>query len=289
MSEEAIQTSQSGNDRNGVPTLRSKAKSSDADALALADDAGRVAREPQMHRTVDRVTQILEEVVYHPGMTFAELARALVAPKSSVYGFIQGLLAKGWLYEDDRRFYLGPAVYGLTIASGQIRAGMVTHADLAALNEASGVAAFLGVRAGDHLIYIAEAGADAISGIEARSNIRRTLLGTAGGKALLAAWPETELKAFLRRRGVEEAEQVDAFLGEYEDIKRTGIATNVRLSGTRFAIGTVVRDKSGEAVASITQVGRIQDLQPRVKELSDMLLRHVDSWSKRVVTAREAI
>ena len=35
--------------------------------------------DPQTHRTIDRVTQILEEVVYHPGMSFAELVRALGA------------------------------------------------------------------------------------------------------------------------------------------------------------------------------------------------------------------
>jgi DNA-binding IclR family transcriptional regulator len=252
-------------------------------------DKGRAAREPQNHRTVDRVTQILEEVVYKPGMTFAELARALGAPKSSVYGFIQGLLAKGWLYEEDHRFYLGPAVYGLTLASGHIRAGMVTHADLLALHEATGAATFLGVQAGDHLIYIAEAGGDAIAGIEARSNIRRTLLATAGGKVLLAALPDLELTAFLRRRGAEEADQVEKFLGEYEEIQRTRIATNIRFAGTRFAIGTTVCDKSGAAVASITLVGRTQDLQPRAKKLSELLLRHIDSWSKRSVTPREAI
>ena len=66
---------------------------------------------PASHRTIDRVTQILEEVVYHPGIGFAELARALGAPKSSVHGFIRGLQAKGWLYESIRRFYLGPAIY----------------------------------------------------------------------------------------------------------------------------------------------------------------------------------
>ena len=57
---------------------------------------------PQNHRTVDRVTQILEEVTYRPGITFTELARALGAPKSSVHGFVRGLLAKGRLYEDDK-------------------------------------------------------------------------------------------------------------------------------------------------------------------------------------------
>ena len=249
----------------------------------------RPARVPQPHRTVDRVTRILEEVVYNPGMTFAELARALDAAKSSVHGFISGLLAKGWLYEVDHRFYLGPAVYGLTLASGQIRAGMVTHADLVALHEATGLAVFLGVQAGDHLIYIAEAGSDAVAGFEARSNIRRTLLVTAGGKALLAERPDAERDAYLRRRSAEDPNLVEIFLDEYEDIKRTRIATNVRLAGTRFAIGTTVHNQAGEAVAAITILGPTADVQPRLKKLTQLLIRHVDSWSARTVTPREAI
>jgi DNA-binding IclR family transcriptional regulator len=277
---------------DGPPMLRSKELKSDIDPAApprASEPAKRPAREPQNHRTVDRVTHILEQVVYKPGMTFAELARALEAPKSSVYGFIRGLLAKGWLYEQDRRFYLGPAVYGLTLASGHIRAGLVTHADLAALHEESGVAVFLGVQAGDHLIYIAEAAGDTISDIEARSNIRRTLIMTAGGKALLAAWSDSELNAYLRRRGPEEAAQVEAFLGEYEEIRKTRIATNIRLSGTRFGIATTVNNRSGETVAAVTLVGRTVDLQPRLTDLSKLLLRHVDSWSKRSARPREAI
>jgi len=249
----------------------------------------RAARVPQNHRTVDRVTRILEEVVYKPGMTFAELARALEAPKSSVHGFISGLLAKGWLYEMDHRFYLGPAVYGLTLASGHIRAGTVTHADLVALHDATGLAVFLGVQAGDHLIYIAEAGSDAVAGFEARSNIRRTLLVTAGGKALLAERSDAEREAYLRRRSPEEAQLVDVFLDEFEEIRRTRIATNVRLSGTRFAIGTTVHNQFGEPVAAITLVGPSPQVQPRVKKLSDLLIKHVDSWTKRAVSPREAI
>ena len=90
---------------------------------------------PESHRTVERVTRILETVVYRPGVTLAELARTLEAPKSSVHGFVRGLLAQGWLYEQEHRFYLGPAVYSLTLASGHIRAGLVTHADLSALHK----------------------------------------------------------------------------------------------------------------------------------------------------------
>jgi DNA-binding IclR family transcriptional regulator len=242
---------------------------------------------PQNHRTIDRVTCILEEVVYNPGMTFAELVRALDAAKSSVHGFISGLLAKGWLYQEQHRFYLGPAVYGLTMASGHIRAGLVTHEYLVALEQETGVAAFLGVQAGDHLIYIAEAGSDHVTGFEARSNIRRTLLITAGGKALLAERPEAERDLYLRRRDADERDLVDRFLEEYDTIKRTRIATNAHRG--RFAIATTVHNQSGEPVASITLVGPAHEMQPRVKKLSQVLLRHVDSWTQHTATPREAI
>lgn len=243
----------------------------------------------QNHRTVDRVTQILEEVVYHPGMTFAELVRALGAAKSSVHGFIRGLVAKGWLYEDQHRFYLGPAVYGLTLASGHIRAGLVMDSDLSSLHDESRLAVFLGVQAGDHLIYIAEAGSDYAAGFEARSNIRRTLLSTAGGKALLAARPQFEREAYLRRRSRDEAELVDRFIGEFGNITKTRIAVNQNQTGTRFGLATTVHNRQGDAVASITLVGPTAEVQPRLAKLSKMLIKHVDAWSQRSVAPREAI
>jgi len=232
---------------------------------------------PPKHRTIDRVTRILEQVVYTPGITFSELVRVLDAPKSSVYGFVHGLLASGWLYQEQHRFYLGPAVYGLTLASGHIRAGLVTHEDLASLHEQTGLATFLGVQAGEHLIYIAEAGNDRAAGFEARSNIRRPLLMTAGGKALLAARPDAERESYLRRRTENESEFVDQFLEEYEQIRKTGIATNARRKGTQLAIATTVRDPSGTAVASITLVGPTLAVKPRIGKLSELLVRHVDS------------
>ena len=252
-------------------------------------DADKGAAGPQSHRTIDRVTQILEEVVYHPGMSFAELVRALGAAKSSVHGFIQGLLAKGWLYEEQRRFYLGPAVYGLTLASGHIRAGLVTHEDLAALYREVRVPVFLGVRAGDHLIYIAEAGSEDAVGFQARSNIRRTLLSTAGGKALLAVCPPGERDAYLRRRSRQEAELVDSFINEIPAIAKTGIASNLNATGTRLGMATTIRNRQGEAVASITLVGPASVLKPKQARLSKVLLKYAQAWSGRSVAAREAI
>ena len=64
---------------------------------------------------------------------------------------------------------------------------------------------------------------------------------------------------------------------------------DLRLSGTRFAMGTTVRNQSNEAVASVTLIGPTPDLKPRMRQLSDLLIRYVDSWSQRSMISREAI
>ncbi|SEP48505.1 IclR family transcriptional regulator [Amycolatopsis saalfeldensis] len=248
-----------------------------------ADPAG-----PKNHRTIDRVTQILEEVVYHPGIGFAELARALDAPKSSVHGFIRGLQAKGWLYEDDKRFYLGPAIYGLTMASGHIRAGQVSQADLDALHRDTGMTVFLGVEAGDHLIYIGESGTDALTGFAARTNIRRKLLSTAGGKALLAAKPDAERDGYLRRNH-SDSEAVSEFLSEFAEIKKTGVSRNFRHHGAQLAFSTVVRNPAGESVAAAVVVGQTAEVQPREAKVRKLLVKHVASWTQQKTAPREPI
>jgi len=243
-------------------------------------------RGPQYHRTVDRVTQILEEVVYHPGITFAELARAVGAPKSSVHGFARGLVARGWLHEEGNCYFLGPAVYGLTMASGQLAVGSVSQSDLERLHKAAGATVFFGVQAGDNLIYVGVAGTDEQTGFAARSNIRRNLLETAGGKAILAAKPDNERDAYLRRRNVEDADLVSRFLSELRDIRRTKVAENYRHGGTQYALATVVRNQFGEVAGEITLVGAADELVPRKEELQEILLSHVAKLGARSVARR---
>jgi DNA-binding IclR family transcriptional regulator len=237
-------------------------------------------RIPSRHRTVDRVTQIMETAGYRPGITFSELARALDAPPGSVHGLISGLVATGWLYEDSHHFFLGPALYALTLAGGNFHAGLVTHQDLTALHDAAGAATFLGIQVGDHLMYVAEVGSEELAGFAAQTDIRRPMLRTAGGKALLAASPAAAREALLRRCA-EDSEAVNEFLVELDDIRRSGIATHARLAGTRFAIGSAVRDRSGDPVASITLVGPARHLEPRKTQLAVLLRSHVHAWERR--------
>jgi DNA-binding IclR family transcriptional regulator len=230
------------------------------------------------HRTINRVTHILEEVVYRPGQTYSDLTKTLEAPKSSVYGFVQGLLAADWLIEDDHRLYLGPAFYGLAIASGHIRAGVVSAADLETLHRDTGLGAYLGVRAGASLIYIAEAGSDLIASFRARSNIRRPILRTAGGKVLLAALPEAELDSFLRSRSKGEQDDVHAFLEMVSSIRETEIAVNVAEAGSRAGVATLLRSASGQPVASVTLVGPSAQVLPQIDSLGAQLRKRVREW-----------
>jgi DNA-binding IclR family transcriptional regulator len=243
-------------------------------------------RGPQNHRTVDRVTQILEEVTYRPGVTFGELARALDAPRSSVHGFLRGLVTKGWVYESDKRFYLGPAVYGLTLASGQMQAGSVTQDDLNQLHEITGLSVFLGVLAGDDLIYVSMAGTDEQSRYTASTRLRRDLLDAAGGKALLAEQSDAVRDGYLYRRGLEDAQRVAQFLSEYRDIKQTGIATNYKHSGAQLALATVVRNQFGRPVSAVTLVGPAADMAPREDKLRRTLLEFVNRLTSRTPRAK---
>jgi DNA-binding IclR family transcriptional regulator len=242
------------------------------------------------HQTISRVVRILEEVVYRPGSTYAEITRAVGAPKSSVYGFIRGLLSVDWLIDQDHRLYLGPAFYSLAIASGQVRAGMIAPGDLDSLYRETGLTAFVGVLAGEHLIYIAEAGSDLMASFEARSDIRRRPLATAGGKALLAFMPENEMEAYLRRSPTVSKQEISEFLQSCQSIRESGIAVNVNPGRGRAALATVIRNSKGQAIASLTLVGPSTQVLPRVDALSILLRERVSEWQTRsIATPREPI
>ena len=90
------------------------------------------------HRTVDRVIEILETVSLRPrGVSLAELAAALDAAKSSVQELTNGLLARGYLIECDRRFHLGPGPFILAARANKLAAVSLDHQFVAELAQAA--------------------------------------------------------------------------------------------------------------------------------------------------------
>jgi DNA-binding IclR family transcriptional regulator len=120
---------------------------------------------------------------------------------------------------------------------------------------------FLGVRAGDNLIYVAEAGSDTLSGFAAKTNIRRGVLDTAGGKALLAAMSESDRVGHLRSRGKAEApSSSNSFPNTTTSGARGSSATPC--TPARSAIATTVGNRAGDPFAEVTIVGPTPQIAP---------------------------
>jgi len=233
------------------------------------------------HNTVDRITAILEEVALEPsGMTLTVLAKLIDAPTSSVQGFVNGLVACGYLVEADRRYLLGPGPYILTLRANRMPARTVDHQDLVVLADRTDCSVLLGVRMGDDVVYVDDVGDSPEVQFVAKARTRRPLLETASGKIVLAEMPEEELLRFLRNSP--DRDLVSEFLREVPMIRKTGIAVNPNSTVPGgSAIGARVEDNRGEFVAAVTLVGRSEEIQPRFDELAAILIETTASWNNR--------
>jgi len=129
------------------------------------------------HRTVDRVIEILETVSLSPrGVTLAELAAALDAAKSSVQELTNGLLARGYLIEEDRRFHLGPGPFILAVRANKLATVSLDHQFVAELARLLGCTVLVGVRVGDAIVFTDLVGEESPSlTFVARTHARRPL------------------------------------------------------------------------------------------------------------------
>src|ERR1700757_167244 len=168
------------------------------------------------HRTVDRVIQILETVSLSPrGVTLAELATALDAAKSSVQELTNGLLARGYLIERERRFYLGPGPFVLAARANKLAALSLDHQFVTELAETLGCTVLVGVRVGDAIIFTDLVGEESPSlRFVARIHARRPLYTSAAGKTLLANVSDEEMYRLLALAAPEQAGEGQQFLAE---------------------------------------------------------------------------
>ena len=106
------------------------------------------------HRTVDRVIQILETVsLASARRDLAELAVALDAAKSSIQELTNGLLARGYLIEEERRFHLGPGPFILASRANKLAALSLDHQFVAEVGKVLGCTVLVGVRVGDAIVF----------------------------------------------------------------------------------------------------------------------------------------
>ncbi len=227
------------------------------------------------HRTVDRVVQILDTVSLNPrGVTLAELATALDAAKSSVQELTNGLLARGYLIEEEHRFHLGPGPFILAGRANKLAALSLDHQFVAEVAEALGCTVLVGIRVGDAIVFVDHVGEESPSlTFAARAHARRPLYISAAGKTLLANVPENEMYRLLDLAGPEHADAVGQFLAELPEIRSRGLAFNrgVTIPGA-FVVATPLLAPDGGLIAAISaaveapEADRLDDLGEELKQ-----------------------
>jgi DNA-binding IclR family transcriptional regulator len=207
------------------------------------------------HRTVDRVIGILETVSLTPGgLTLAELAAALDAAKSSVQELTNGLLARGYLIEADRRFHLGPGPFILAARANKLAALSIDHRFVAELSRLLGSTVLVGVRVGDAIVFTDHVGEES-PGLTfvARTHARRPLYTSAAGKTLLANVPDDEMHRLLDLARPDQAGEVRQFLAELPDIRARRLAFNRGATlPDAFTVATPLLAPDGSLIATIS-------------------------------------
>ena len=228
------------------------------------------------HRTVDRVTGILEIVSLSPrGVTLAELAAALDAAKSSVQELTNGLLARGYLTEEEHRFHLGPGPFILAARANKLAALALDHRFVAELSKVLGCAILVGVRVGDAIVFVDHAGEESPGlTFAARTHARRPLYTSAAGKTLLANVPDDEMYRLLDLASPEQAGEIRQFLAELPEIRSRRLAFNRGVTfADAFVVATPLLAADGRLIAAISaavddpaQADRLDDVGEELKK-----------------------
>ena len=227
------------------------------------------------HRTVDRVVEILETVsLSQRGITLAELATAMGAAKSSVQELTNGLLARGYLIEEDRRFHLGPAPFILAARMNKLAALSLNHELVAELSKVLGCNVLVGVRVGDAIVFTDLVGEDSPSlTFVARTHARRPLYSSAAGKILLANVSDDEMYRLLDLASPEQAGEVRQLLAEVPEIRSRRLAFNRGVTlPDAFAVATPLLAPDGALIAAISaaveseQAHRLDELGEELKQ-----------------------
>ncbi|TWE10270.1 helix-turn-helix domain-containing protein [Rudaeicoccus suwonensis] len=177
------------------------------------------------HRTVDRITDILDAVARSQrGMSASEVATTLQVPMSSAHDLLTGLAARGWLVRDGSSYRIGSAPYVLGVVAG---GGDPTYGvDIDEVARRCALPAAIAVRTGATVLYTSRSSRvvdDRLSYI-ADAHLPRRLLATAAGRLLVALAPTQNRRAILADERRSDRDVVRAFEAALPTIRRERIA-----------------------------------------------------------------
>lgn len=233
------------------------------------------------HRTVSRVTDILETVAAAQpgGVRLHELSHALDAPKSSVFGLVKGLVATGYLVEDNGHYLLGPALSHLLAVE---RPSLVEAARpaLEALRDRFEETVTLATPVGDSIVYADSVESAQVIRYSAPRRTRRPLYPPSPGKAVLAQWSRQRQETYLEDRVTPDA--LAAVLAELDEVRATGIAFNrgETLADVSAAAAPII--VAGKLLGIISVAGPTSRISAKLDEIAVALKDAAAATAKRV-------
>lgn len=233
------------------------------------------------HRTVSRVTTILETVAAQPqGVRLHDLASTLDAPKSSVFGLAKGLVATGYLVEVGGTYRLGPALAHLLPGE---RPSLISAArpSLEQLRDNFDETATLTTPVGESMVYVATAECKQLIRYSPPLRERRPLYPPSAGKVILAHWSVRRRDAYLATK-VDQA-LLPAVRDELDRVRVEGVAFNraETLPNVSAAARPVI--SQGKVLGVLSVAGPSSRLSPTLlDEVADALATAVEDTSGRL-------
>jgi DNA-binding IclR family transcriptional regulator len=222
------------------------------------------------HRTVTRVTTILEAAAAHPeGVKLTALSALLDAPKSSVHGLVNGLLATGYLQDRDGGYVLGPAVALLPQPS---KPSVLANArrSLETLEAQCSETATLSLLVGGSVVYVDIVESKQSIRYSAPLRVRRPLYPTSSGKCFLAHMPRGQRDSYLAET-ISDPAVLQKVHAELEAVRREGVAYNRgETVPDVFAVASPVLVR-GRVVACLSVAGPRQRMETVIDSLAEMV------------------
>jgi DNA-binding IclR family transcriptional regulator len=232
-------------------------------------------------QSVTRVIHILEALCASPEpLSLADLSRILTTPKSSMAALLRGLAEAGFVTGADGAFRLGPGAFGLggalQEARRRVQSSDLVRDGMRRLAARSGETVLFAVRDEDAktMTYVEVIESRNVVRFSVSAGDRRPLYSTAGGRALLAAAGDEEVKRYLDRLKPEGAAEINKrqIAEAIDAARKAGFAQTVDQAADGVTgTASVIHDAAGAVIGALVVAAPSLRLQDRRAELANLV------------------
>lgn len=222
----------------------------------------------KQHRTVTRVVRIIEMIATADGrpVRLGTLADALEAPKTSVYGLAQGLVATGYLTETATGYLIGPAVSSL-VGPGEPHVIETARPVMERLRRTFDETVILSTQVGLSVVYLDTVESTQLIRYAAPLRQRRPVYPTSTGKCFLAHLPSDRRDAIISGF-VHDPAALAAARDELDRARDEGVAYNHHETVPDVSAAAGLVPVPGHDPVAIAVVGPSARMEPALPEIA---------------------